>query len=199
MLPDFPALKQRLLRLAWFEHRRQVEADGLIGAISAVPYFEGRRFATGDVEGYVEQSVPEVTAIPYEIERSAIIERGLSALSEGLKRASELQIQAMHEMLFRKHGEATARVGNQVDAGGQPFSADLYFKMLETVQIDFDDYGRPDVSGVRLVMHPDQAQKVQPLMAEWQNDEAFQRRYREIMLKKRDEWRDRESNRKLVD
>ena len=199
MLPDFPALKQRLLRLAWFEHRRQVEADGLIGAISAVPYFEGRRFATGDVEGYVEQSVPEVTAIPYEIERSAIIDGGLSALSESLKRASELQIQAMHEMLFRKHGEATARVGNQVDAGGQPFSADLYFKMLETVQIDFDDYGRPDISSVRLVMHPDQAQKVQPLMAEWQNDEAFQRRYREIMLKKRDEWRDRESNRKLVD
>jgi hypothetical protein len=36
-------------------------------------------------------------------------------------------------------------------------------------------------------------------MAEWQNDEAFQRRYREIMLKKLDEWRDRESNRKLVD
>ena len=110
--PDFPALKQRLLRLAWFEHRRQVEADGLIGAISAVPYFEGQRFATGDVEGYVEQSVPEVTAIPYAIERSAIIERGLSALSESLKRASELQIQAMHEMLFRKHREATARVGN---------------------------------------------------------------------------------------
>jgi hypothetical protein len=199
MLPDFPALKQRLLRLAWFEHRRQVEADGLIGSISAVPYFEGRRFATGDVEGYVEQSIPEVTAIPYEIERAAIIEGGLSALSESLKRASELQIQAMHEMLFRKHGEATERVGNQVDAGGQPFSADLYFKMLETVQIDFDDYGRPDVSGVRLVMHPDHAQKVQPMMAEWQNDEAFQRRYREIMLKKRDEWRDRESNRKLVD
>jgi hypothetical protein len=166
MLPDFPALKQRLLRLAWFEHRRQVEADGLIGSISAVPYFEGRRFATGDVEGYVGQSVPEVTAIPYEIERAAIIEDGLSALSESLKRASELQIQAMHEMLFRKHGEATERVGNQVDAGGQPFSADLYFKMLETVQIDFDDYGRPDVSGVRLVMHPDQAQKVQPMMAE---------------------------------
>ena len=87
----------------------------------------------------------------------------------------------------------------QAAPDGQPFSADLYFKMLETVQIDFDDYGRPDVSGVRLVMHPDQAQKVQPLMAEWQNDEAFQCRYREIMLKKRDEWRDRESNRKLVD
>jgi hypothetical protein len=42
MLPDFPKLKERLLRLAWFEHRRRVEVDGLVGAISAVPYFEGR-------------------------------------------------------------------------------------------------------------------------------------------------------------
>ena len=37
------------------------------------------------------------------------------------------------------------------------------------------------------------------LMEQWQQDESFQQRYREIMLKKRDEWRDRESNRKLVD
>jgi hypothetical protein len=199
MLPDFPKLKERLLRLAWFEHRRRVEADGLVGAISAVPYFEGRRFATGDVDGYVEQSVPEVTSIPYEIERAAIIERGLDALNDSLKKATELQIQAMHEMLFRKHSEAVARVGNQVDAGGQPFSADLYFKMLEAVQIDFDDHGRPDTSSIRLVMDPDQAQRVQPLMERWKNDEEFQRRYRKIMIKKRDEWRDRESNRKLVD
>ena len=199
MLPDFPKLKERLLRLAWFDHRRRVEADGLIGAISAVPYFEGRRFASGDVEGYVEHSTPEVAAIPYEIERSAIIEHGLNALVDSLKKAAELQIQAMHEMLFRKHGEATARVGNQVDADGQPFSADLYLKMLETVQIDFDEHGRPDIAGVRLVMHPDMAQKVQPLMAQWQHDEEFQRRYRDIMLRKREEWRDRESHRKLVD
>jgi hypothetical protein len=80
MLPEFPKLKERLLRLAWFDHRRRVEADGLIGAIRATPYFEGRRFAAGDVEGHVEESSPEVTAIPYEIARSAIIERGLDAL-----------------------------------------------------------------------------------------------------------------------
>lgn len=110
-----------------------------------------------------------------------------------------LQIQAMHEMLLRKAGEATERVGNRIDAGGQPFSADLYFKMLETVHIDFDSYGRPDTSGVHLVMHPDQSEHVQLLMTKWQADESFQSRYREIMLKKREEWRDRESNRKLVD
>jgi hypothetical protein len=64
MLPDFPKLKERLLRLAEFDFRQRVQADDLIGAIEATPYFEGRRFATGDVEGHVEESTPEVRAIP---------------------------------------------------------------------------------------------------------------------------------------
>lgn len=199
MLPDFPKLKERLLRLAWIEHRGRVQADELIGAIRATPYFEGGGVASGDVEGHVEHSKAQLMAFPYGIERSAMIERGLDALRESLAEATALQIQAMHEMLLRKAGDAVARVGNQVDAGGQPFSAELYFEMLESVQIDFDELGRPDISGMRMVMHPDQAERVRVLMEQWQHDESFQQRYREMMLKKRDEWRDRESNRKLVD
>jgi hypothetical protein len=199
MLPDFPKLKERLLRLAWFEHRGRIQADELIGAIRAVPYHEGRGFATGDVDGYVEHTEPEVRAFSYEIERDAIIDRGVDALRESLAKATALQLQAMHEMLLRKAGEATERVGNKVDAGGQPFSAELYFQMLETVQIDFDELGRPDISGRRMVMHPDQAERVRALMEQWEKDESFQQRYRDIMLKKREDWRDRESNRKLVD
>lgn len=199
MLPDFPKIKARLLRLAWFEHRGRIQADELIGAIRAVPYHEGRGFATGDVDGYVEHTEPEVRAFPYKMERSAIIDRGLDAFRESLAQATALQIQAMHEMLLRKAAEATERVGNKVDAGGQPFSAELYFRMLETVQIDFDELGRPDISGTRMVVHPEQAEGVRTLMEQWENDESFQQRYRDIMLKKREEWCDRESNRKLVD
>ena len=199
MLPDFPKLKERLLLLAQFHCRQQIEADGPIGRIPVIPYFEGRKFVTGDVDGHVENSAEEVIEIPCEIERSAIIERGIDAYVESLKKIAGSQVQAMHKMLFRKHSEATARVGNQIDAGGQPFSADLYFQMLETVPIDFDSHGRPDISATRLVMHPDQAEHVQSLMTQWQADESFPSRYKEIMLRKREGWRDRESNRKLVD
>lgn len=62
-----------------------------------------------------------MTAIPYEVNRSAIIERGVDAFIESTRRAVALQIQALHEMLLRKHSEATERVGNQIDAGGQPY------------------------------------------------------------------------------
>ena len=48
------------------------------------PYFEGRGFATGDVDGHVEHTKVEVMAFPYEIERSVIIERdsGLASRSQ---------------------------------------------------------------------------------------------------------------------
>jgi len=199
MLPDFPEVKRRLLQVVAFNFRHRVNADELIGAIKSVPYFEGRRFATGDVDGYVEETAAELTSIPYEIERLAIIERGVEAFAEATAKVAEAQIAALHEMLFRKNKEACDRVGNSVDAGGQPFSADLYLKMLERVRIDFDSDGRPDISGTRLVMHPDLAEHVSKVMSQWETDESFQQRYQEVMLRKREEWRDRESNRKLVD
>jgi hypothetical protein len=188
-----------LLRLVSIGYRRRINSDSLIGPISALPYFEGNRFASGDVEGYIENSPVEEKLIPYEIQRAAILARGVEAFIESLKVAEQLHLAALHEALFRKHAEVTQRVGNAVDAQGKPFSADLYFEMLEKIQVDFDSWGRPDTSGARLVMHPDMAERVIPMMAQWENDTAFQQRYRDLMIRKRNEWRDRESNRKLVD
>jgi hypothetical protein len=199
MLPDFPEVKARLLRLVSIDYRRQINADNLIGQISAMPYFEGGHFSNGDVEGYIEVSPAEIKMIPYEIERSAILQEGTLAFVKSLQSAAQIHLEELHKMLYRKHGEATARVGNQVDAGGAPFSADLYFEMLEKLQIDFDDLGRPDTASTRMVMHPDTADRVIPLMQAWETDETFQQRYRDLMLRKRDDWRDRESNRKLAD
>ena len=199
MLPDFPELKKRLILLAQFICSQQVKADELIGPIRSMPYFEGNRLVTGDVEGHLQESTTDEMEIPCEIDRSEIIEKGIDALVEILKKATEIQLQAMRKMLLEKTNSGAARVGNQIDAAGEPFSMDLYFKLLETVQIDFDSDGRPDISGTRLVMHPTQAERVQSLMTQWQTDESFQCRYRETMLRKREEWRDRESNRKLVD
>jgi hypothetical protein len=199
MLPDFPRIKERLLRLVFMERQERIRADELVGAIRRVPYFEGQMFASGDVDGHVEHTESEVNAFPYEIDRAAIIERGVDAMRESLAKATAVEIQAMRQMLLRKVSESVQRVGNDISAEGRPFSADLYFKMLDTVQIDFDELERPDISGTRIVVHPDQAERVEKLMEEWQRDESFQQRYQEVMLKKRDEWRDRESNRKLVD
>jgi hypothetical protein len=199
MLPDFPDVKRRLVHLALFEFHQLVQQDGLIGAIKAMHYFEGRRFEAGDVDGYVDKFEPVLTSTPVELDRAALLEHGMPVFIESLRRAVEPQLKALHELLFQRATEAVDRVGNQIDAGGQPMSADLYLQMVEKVEIDFTEDGQPDISGVRIVTDPIQGEKLQRLMKEWAADPSFLKRYSEIMHKKRDEWRDRESNRKLVD
>ena len=85
MLPDFPEVKARLLRLVSMDYRRQINADNLIGQISAMPYFEGERFSNGDVEGYIEVPPAEIKMIPYEIERAAILREGTFAFVKSLQ------------------------------------------------------------------------------------------------------------------
>jgi hypothetical protein len=60
MLPDFQKLKERLLRVAEFDFRQRVRT----GAMKGTPHFEGRRFATGDIQGHVDESTPRLAVPP---------------------------------------------------------------------------------------------------------------------------------------
>jgi hypothetical protein len=40
---------------------------------------------------------------------------------------------------------------------------------------------------------------MQELWKEWEKDAAFMKKVKEVEYRKKEEWRDRESNRKLVD
>src|SRR2546428_740630 len=111
MLPDFPDLKRRLLTITRIAFHHKVRENGLIGAIKQMPYFEGNRFETHDVDGD----------------------------------------------------------------------------------------GQPDLSFIRIVVHPELGRLLQEKGPEWEADPAFQKRRDEIIARKRIEWSDRESNRKLVD
>jgi hypothetical protein len=92
--------------------------------------------------------------------------------------------------------EATREVGNLVDGKGQPLSQNLYLEMIEKVLIDFDEHGRPTTT---IHAHPTLAAALRAKLDEWNQDPVFTKRVQEIWQRKRLEWRDRESDRKLVD
>lgn len=199
MLPDFPDLKRRLLTITRIAFHHKVREDGLIGAIKQMPYFEGSRFETQDVEGDVQTSEPKQTAIPISVGRAALIEEGAAAYMKAMMGAVGQQQQNLAQMFHEKMDEVTERTGNKVDAGGQPFSPSLFLDLFETVDIDFDDNGQPDMSSVRIVVHPELGKLLREKGPEWEADPAFQKRRDEIIARKRTEWSDRESNRKLAD
>ncbi|MBI5083312.1 MAG: hypothetical protein HZB13_01785 [Acidobacteria bacterium] len=199
MLPDFPDLKRRLLTITKITFEEKVREDGLIRAINQVPYFEGDRFETQDVEGDKQTSSPKQMSIPITVERTAIVEEGVGAYVKVMMNAVTVQQQNLVQMLHERMDEVTERTGNRVDAGGQPFSPSLFLDLLEKIDIDFDEYGQPDLSSVRIVVLPELGEVLREKGPEWETDPVLRKRRDEIIAKKRIEWSDRESNRKLVD
>jgi hypothetical protein len=199
MLTDFPDLKRRLLTITRIAFHHKVREHGLIGTIKQMPYFEGNRFETQDVEGDVQTSEPKQTVIPISVGRAALIEEGVNAYMKAMMGAVGQQQQNLAQLFHEKMNEVTERTGNKVDAGGQPFSPSLFLDLFEKVDIDFDEDGEPDMSSVRIVVHPKLGRLLQQKVPEWEADPVFQQRRDEIIARKRIEWSDRESNRKLVD
>lgn len=199
MLPDFPDLKRRLLTITRIAFHNKVREDGLIGSIKQMPYFEGNRFESQDVDGGVQTSQPKQTAIPISVTRASLIDEGVDAYVKAMMGAAAQQQQNLAQLFHEKMDEVTERTGNKVDAGGQAFSPSLFLDLFEKVDIDFDENGQPDMSSVRIVVHPELGKLLQEKGPEWEADPEFQKRRDEIIARKRTEWSDRESNRKLVD
>jgi hypothetical protein len=63
--------------------------------------------------------------------------------------------------------------------------------------MDFDELGFPIYP--TLILSPDLYEKVKSELQRWSSDPKVIARQKEIIDKKRKEWLDRESNRKLVD
>ena len=106
--------------------------------------------------------------------------------------------QAQTQHLLKAAEKAADSVGNVVHACGE-LTPEKYLEVFRQVEMDFDAQTLQLKPGFVWVMHPDMAASVVPKVKEWEKDPAFKAEYEQIMTMKREEWRDREANRKLVD
>ena len=157
---------------------------------------EGDRFSYETHDGDIQRDTfkalrtPVTTRVlPSPIEQESEIVQKLDDA------AQEIAKQHM-QLLFTTVTESSNRVGTTFDAGGRPFHMSMFLDALEGMQVDFDDDGRPKLPTI--VMHPDQLKVIGPKLAEWEKDSALHARWEHVLAKKKDEWRDRESRRKLV-
>ena len=197
MLPDFPKIKNKWSK--WFFNKitqksRQVS---FLAQVPRVTHFEGDGTNTTDVEGRTESSEYDTLSGTLEVNRKDLIDRGPASLYEEMdKIAQEFGNQQIATILERVR-ESTRRTGNVVDAAGQSFNPEHFLSLLEKIEIEFDDDGRHNT--LSLVVPPGLQGQLKEKMGEWMKDASFKNKHDEIMNKKRQEWYDRESNRKLVD
>jgi hypothetical protein len=199
MLPDYPKLKRFARRefLLWTQ-REVPKVAPLLGQISRTRQHEGKsaRLVRLDSSEAV-LDYPE-SSVSFQIERSEMRSFNMGRLQERLRQVARDMAEIQEKMMFNKISEAADEAGNVVDGKGAPLDADHFLEALEKIEMTFDPQTL-EPTGLSIVIHPSMAETVMARAAEWEKDPVFLARHQALMERKREEWRARESDRKLVD
>lgn len=197
MLPDIPPLKQEIARTLRAAFRQRVNA--YMGALNEAPRYyikEGRRVVTIRPDGQIDETELKEASAETSIRFDEVPHLSMQDRLTKLDEAAREMARQISEHAFGQINEAVERVGNVVDAGGKPLSPEVYLEVIEKVQLDFDANGKP--SQLTVVIPPGMEERAKEVADALEHDPEYSRRYREIIDKKRVEWRDREAARKLV-
>ena len=88
-------------------------------------------------------------------------------------------------------GQITEQTGNSLDAGGRPFSHDLFFEMLDAMDIDFDDDGQAQL---QILTTPETGTKIAALPPPTPEQQAH---FDALMARKRQEHEGRRRTRRM--
>jgi hypothetical protein len=92
--------------------------------------------------------------------------------------------------------DKTLEAAGQVDdAKGAKIAPELILRMLERIEMEFDDAGQNHLT---VVIHPDKMPAFAAASRELDEDPVMRERHRELIERKREEWRVREASRRLV-
>jgi hypothetical protein len=201
VLPDFPKSRRELYQKLRLRIDLTAQAKSPMSALGVrITQHEGTLHSYDQLTHSGIRSVTEglqEIKVPIEVKIEDIPGLVGDRLLERVDAIAEEAARQVSQVTFRKMDEITREAGMAVDAAGSPPTQEIWLKMFQKMEMDFDPKtGRPEVT---MIMHPVMAEAMKKLWSEWENDTVFMKRYDEILAEKREEWRDRESRRKLVD
>lgn len=199
MLPDFKGVKARIERDLCRWTMQQIPAGSPL--LQKVPTFHQHE---GKTVRIIREDGAEAPAGHYSVSSEIVQSRDdmkhsdLKSIREKLTNIAKQFGEAQTEQLLVAAGEAAEAVDNVVDAAGQ-LTSDKFLDVFRKVEMDFDSYTLQPKSGPFFAMHPQTAASVVTKLKEWERDPDFKAKCEKVIAVKREEWRDREANRRLVD
>ena len=198
MLPDFPMIKQKIQKMVEKDMQEEISQDPILSQIRKELLFEGNRFSIKTENGEIEESGYKGISAPYSVEREDIINKGHISFVENIRDEMIENVRGQQiRQFFDTVEKAVEKSGNVINGKGKPITFECFLEMFEKMQIDFDEEGNPH--RLTFAMHPSTFAKIQDKLQEWENNAEYKKKYEEILEKKRKEYYDRESRRKLVD
>lgn len=197
MLPDLPALKADLQQILSNYVRAKAHAN--LGVFSQSPkhvIHEGNSMRIVRADGSVDENELKAASSEVSLSLGELHSMSISERTNLLDRMAHDLAEQMSKHLFTTLNDTLDRTGQVIDAQGKPMDAELIFRTLESLHIDFDENGNhPNLS---IVVGPEMYPRLQEEMQKIENDPVLKQRHEDLMAQKRMESRDREAARKLV-
>lgn len=138
--------------------------------------------------GEVVQNQPLMVQSSVIFQWDDILSCNLEALAEQVNKSAEERLSQVMPHFFDAFHRTSAAAGTAMDAGGRPFSFELFLEGLERIELQFDRDGKPHLP--TLVVHPSMAEKLRsmpPPTAEQQKalDDLIERKRTEFNARRR--------------
>lgn len=198
MIPDFPQEKEKLMQY-WNNYlsARCNERLCFSGTFLSYMNHEGHKWALNRADGTKDdQTYHEIQSL-INIDVSEVPSLTPDKIQEKLDKIVDEMTTQVEQNMFVYISRLAKEVGNEVNAEGQPLTQELFLQMLDKMDFEFDESGNWKPPSI--IIDPDLWAAKKDEIKSWETDEAFQAKQKALIEKKKEEWRDRENNRKLVD
>jgi hypothetical protein len=133
-------------------------------------------------QGQVLEAAPMPVRSEFSLTALEMLEGDPTVLAGKLDQMAEGYVASLMPQVFEAMGASSEAAGTKIDAGDQPFSADLFIEMLERMEVEFDDAGQ-----IQLQIVIGEGTNIPTPSGEDQRrvDEAIERKRQEFFAKRR--------------
>ena len=164
----------------------------ILGGMKTLPSQPLSTFRSTLSSGQVVETRPILVQSPFSFSIKDAIGGKVDGLLAAIDEAAEDGLRTIMPRFFEYVGQLSDAAGTSIDAKGQPPSHELFLQMLERIDIEFDQDGKPIMP--TLVVNPEMAEalrKLPPLTLE------REKKQQDLMVRKRQEYNDRRRHRRL--
>ena len=192
MLPDFLKTKEKLKRMIDAERKKaQLQHMGPFADVPQSKIFEGDKVVFISENGSCEEVKMEKAEVKIEIKWEEIEEMTHERVLDKIDTLARDMAKKIAKSLYELMSEAAEEAGNVSSSDGALISVDLLLEGIGKMHLSFDEEGQ---SGLTFAANPKLSPSLDKTISQLKTDP----RYQKLMEQKREEWRVRESRRKLV-
>jgi len=193
MLIDYPEAKRSIQKLI-DERMQRALLHPIFDGNGIRIMHEGDRFSINGERGWKHAGHFQEASAKFEIDLKEYPSLTLDELLEKVDEATAELLAQKSKMIFESLDKVTAETGNVINVQGA-LSPEHFFEMIEKVELAFDQDGKPKMG---MVAGAGAHAKIISLIQMIEADASLKRRMDDLMERKKDAWRSRESSRALV-